>query len=141
MADVGSVSSWVSSGLTSASLALAAFTYFRAGEDRRRSQVARVSIWWINPRRALVRNSNEAAVTVQALVPDTASSERLELGPGETRGLLLPASLDGRAADVALTIVDSYARSWIRRGGGSLKRISKPGPPPETARTLRWEDR
>jgi hypothetical protein len=139
MADVGSVSSWVSSGLTSVSLSLAAYTYFRASQDRRRDQAARVSLWWVNPRKGLVRNSNDVAVTVWALAPDEASSPRLGLGPGETRGLLLPAALDGRAADVALAIVDSYGRSWIRRADGTLDRTSKPASAPETL--LRWEDR
>lgn len=139
MADVGSVSSWVSSGLTSVSLGLAAFTYFRAGEDRRRAQAARVSLWWVNPRRALVRNGNDVAVTVWATVPDAASSERLGLGPGDTRGLLLPAALDGRSSAVALAIIDSYGRCWVRRDGGRLDRV-KTTSATETANTLRWED-
>jgi hypothetical protein len=77
------------------------------------------------------------------MLPDAATSEWLGLGPGETRGLLLPASLAGRSADVALAMVDSYGRSWIRRDGGTLDRAAKPGPAlsRETAETLRWEDR
>jgi hypothetical protein len=143
MADVGSVSSWVSSGLTSVSLGLASYTYFRASGERRRNQAARISLWWVNPRRALVRNSNDVAVSVRAMLAEAATSAWLGLGPGETRGLLLPASFAGRSADVALAMVDSYGRSWIRRDGGALDRAAKPGPAlsPEAAETLRWEDR
>jgi hypothetical protein len=149
-AERGRVSSWVSSLLTGSSLALAAFTYFRATTDRRRTldeaeraQAARVSLWWANPRRALVRNSNDVAVTVRAtLADDEAGSETLGLGPGETRGLLLSAELDGRSAEVALVMIDSHGRTWIRRGDGILDRITSAGsPPPEPGSGLRWETR
>lgn len=145
----GTVSSWVSSLLTGSSVALAAFTYFRATKDRHRAldeseraQAARVSLWWVNPRRALVRNSNDVAVTVRAVLPDDdAGSEPLGLGPGETRELLLSAGLEGRSAGLALMMVDSHGRAWIRNGDGVLDRITSPGPPHEPGPDLRWGDR
>jgi hypothetical protein len=149
-AEWGSVSSWVSSVLTGSSLVIAAFTYYRATKDRRRTldeaeraQAARISLWWVNPRKALVRNSNDVAVTVRATLPDEEeSSERLGLGPGETRSLLLSAALDERASEVELVMIDSHGRTWIRRGDGRLDRLTSAGsPPPEPGPALRWEAR
>ena len=149
-AEWGTVSSWVSSLLTGSSLVLAAVTYFRATKDRRRAldeseraQAGRVSLWWANPRRALVRNSNDVAVTVRAVLPDgEASSEPLGLGPGDTRELLLGFALEGRSADLSLLMIDSHGRTWIRRGDGVLEHLTNAGSPPsEPGSDLRWGDR
>jgi hypothetical protein len=143
----GSVSSWVSSLLTGSSLVIASFTYYRATGDRRRAldeqervQAARVSHWWANPRRALVRNSNDVAVTVRAVLPGETSSDPLGLGPGETRELLLSAALEDRWADVALLVIDSHGRRWFRRGDGALDRLTTDEAPP-TGPDLRWQSR
>ncbi|WP_203830963.1 hypothetical protein [Actinoplanes palleronii] len=154
--DWGNVPSWVGSLLTGSSLALASFTYSRTSGDRRRvleeserSQAARVSLWWINPRKALVRNSNDVAVTVQAFVEGTedespaAASEHLGIGPGQTWSLLLPVSSSSAPTRVDLAIVDGYGRRWIRRTGGTLDRItneeSLPALSPQAETPLRWE--
>ncbi|BBH69327.1 hypothetical protein ACTI_60120 [Actinoplanes sp. OR16] len=154
--DWGNVPSWVGSLLTGSSLGLAAVTYYRSGGDRRRqldeterSGAARVTLWWVNPRKALVRNSNDVAVTVQAIIREDAGkderSEVLGLGPGETRGLLLSADREGKAGAVAVAIVDSYGRSWIRHADGRLDRVtsgsSDSTPGPGSATGLRWEPR
>ncbi|MEV7623319.1 hypothetical protein [Actinoplanes sp. NPDC089786] len=145
----GSVSSWVSSLLTGSSLVIAAFTYYRATKDRRRTldeaeraQAARVTLWWSNPRKARVRNSNDVAVTVRAALPDDeASSDPLGLGPGETRDLMLSVDLEGRSGDLALIVIDSHGRTWIRRGDGVLERLTHAGSPPSAGTQLRWEFR
>jgi hypothetical protein len=145
----------VGSVLTSSSLGLAAVTYFRTSGDRRRAldeaeraQAARVSLWWVNPRKAFVRNSNDVAVTVRAFIPDrAATSDRLGLGPGETRALQLSAGLDGESAGVALAVVDSYGRAWIRRADGVLDRVTAESSAPRPAtrsssqEKFRWEAR
>jgi hypothetical protein len=153
--DWGNVPSWVGTVFTSTSLGLAAVTYARSSDDRRRqraeaerSQAARVSMWWINPRRAQVRNSNDVAVTVQAAISVggmwSATSDRLGLGPGDERGLLLPGERDGESAQVQLYLIDSYGREWIRRGDGTLTALSAAGvpapaePPPSQSPELRW---
>jgi hypothetical protein len=148
--DWGNVPSWVGSLLTGSSLTLAAVTYARSSGDRHRAieetergQAARVSIWWLNPRKAMVRNGNDVAVTVRVLVGDSAASEQLGLGPDETRGLLLPDGLDGQSGAVALTIVDSHGRSWIRRADATLDRVTTASSPPvpPTPEGFRWADR
>lgn len=149
--DWGNVPSWVGSVLTSSSLGLAAVTYFRTSVDRRRvldeaerAQAARVSLWWDNPRRAFVRNSNDVAVTVRAFVPEqVATSDGLGLGPGETRALQLPAELAGDAAKVTLAVVDSYGRSWLRHPDGTLARVTTESSASRSSPQgqLRWEAR
>lgn len=147
--DWGNVPSWVGAVLTGSSLGLAAVTYYRAAGDRRRqldeterSGAARVSLWWLNPRKAMVRNSNDVAVTVQAVLPGTGlASERLGLGPGETRGLLLDGGLGQQSPDVALVVVDAYGRRWIRHADGRLERLGTAGPDATTGTELRWEAR
>lgn len=153
--DWGNVPSWVGSVLTGSSLGIAAVTYWRASGDRRRAldeaeraQAARVSMWWVNPRKAFVRNGNEVAVTVRAFLPDgPVTSDRLGLGPGETRTLQLAAGLDDAPGSVALTVVDSYGRAWIKRADGTLERITAGSPAPDPAtrssspEKLRWETR
>jgi hypothetical protein len=150
----GDVPSWVGSVLTSSSLGIAAVTYFRTSGDRRRAldeaeraQVARVSLWWVNPRKALVRNSNDVAVNVRAFIADQeATSDRMGLGPGETRALQLSAELDGKRSAVSLAVVDSHGRSWIRRADGTLNRVTTESSASLLAtrwsqEKLRWEAR
>jgi hypothetical protein len=146
----GNVPSWVGSVLTSFSIGLAAVSYTRASGDRRRAldeaeraQAARVSLWWVNPRKANVRNSNDVAVTVEVSVAgrDTAS-DPLGLGPGETRVLQLPAGLAGEP--VALLVVDSYGRRWTRRPDGMLERVTSASSVPRSTPSSdrpHWEAR
>ncbi|WP_164842347.1 hypothetical protein [Actinoplanes solisilvae] len=146
--DWGNVPSWVGSVLTGSSLGLAAVTYYRARGDRRRelddaerAQAAHVTLWWVNPRKALVRNSNDVAVTVRAFVPGhPATTGRLGLGPGETRALQLPVELEGRSGDVALEVGDSYGRSWVRHADGGLERVTT-GTATAEPSALRWTER
>jgi hypothetical protein len=146
----GNVPSWVGSVLTSVSVGLGAITYARSTGDRRRAlddaeraQAARVSLWWENPRKANVRNSNDVAVTVQVFVPDRdGGSEPLGLGPGETRVVQLPAGLAGEP--VALAVVDSFGRRWVRRPGGELERVTSESSAPRSTsgpERIRWESR
>jgi hypothetical protein len=149
--DWGNVPSWVGSVLTSFSVGFASITYYRSTNDRRqarddaeRTQAARVSLWWENPRKALVRNSNDVAVTVQVFVEDRDSrSDPLNLSPGETRALQLPVDLADESAAVGLVIVDSYGRSWIRPPYRPLERVTAEHSPPRPSsrERLRWEAR
>jgi hypothetical protein len=154
--DWGNVPSWVGTVLTSSSLGLAAFTYFRSSRDRRRqlddaerSQAARVSMWWVNPRRAVVRNGNDVAVTVQAVIADgpETSSERLGLGPGEDRDCSCPAGSTARLGACSCAWPIPFGRSWIRGDDGTLERVNTPTVwalaerPTSRSGGLRWEDR
>ena len=80
--DWGTVPAWVGSLLTGFSLLIAAITYLRSAEERRRenaenarAQAALVSSWPVNVRRWQVRNGNTVAVSVQALIDDSHLSE------------------------------------------------------------------
>ena len=146
--DWGNVPSWVGSVLTGTSLAIAAGTYARATKDRRRalddterSQAARVSMWWVNPTKALVRNGNDVAVVVQAIIPPSAASAQVALAPDETRTLTLRDVRDGESDAVELSIIDSYGRSWIRRGA-TLERVTTGSSVPTPAsEEIHWTDR
>jgi hypothetical protein len=150
--DWGNVPAWVGTLFTSASLSLAAFTYARnSGErarerhDRERAQAAKVSWWPVSSRRLLVRNGNDVAVLLRARATRAGSveeSEQVAFGPGETRGLRLPASFespDGGAPAIGLIIVDSYGRVWSRTPDGALDRAA--GAEPAPAVSLEWEGR
>ena len=155
---LGNVPSWVGALLTGSSLGVASFTYYRTAGDRRRTQheaergqAARVSLWWTNPRKGWVRNGNDVAVTVRAFLraPDgtswSAYTDRIGLGPGETRGLLRSAQTGEAPAPVLLDMVDSYGRAWIRHGDGTLNRRTAAdrdsSDQPPLSRDLRWDDR
>ena len=135
--DWGNVPAWVGAIFTSASLSLAAVTYARNSAeraherlDRDRAQAAKVSSWPVTSRRLLVRNGNEVAVLVGAVATRgerSAAAEQVAFGPGETRGLRLPAGFETAALE--LTIVDSYGRVWSRATDGALDRVLPTAPP------------
>jgi hypothetical protein len=154
--DWGNVPAWVGSILTGSSLAVAAITYVRSAEERRRenaenarAQAALVSSWPVNLRRWQVRNGNTVAVSVQARIDDDHRSEPVVLYPSETRALRLPSGVEVRTTFLPLLIVDSFGRRWIRHGDGELAEVrdrepkGSPTSPRSSGRpeTPTWEDR
>ena len=146
--DWGNVPSWVGSLLTGTSLGIAAVTYLRNGRERRREnderarkQASLVSCWAVNPRRWLVRNGNDVAVSVQVLLDDDTGSEPVTLAPGETRGMRLTAGVTIRTPFPPLVIVDSFGRRWTRRETGELVESTGGRPNPSSPAFLTWDER
>lgn len=152
MSDVewGNVPAWVGSILTGSSLIIAAITYVRSAQERRRenaekarAQAALVSSWPVNVRRWQVRNGNTVAVSVQALIDGDNRSEPVVLYPSETRAIRLPAGVEVGTTFLPLLIVDSFGRRWIRHGAGELVEVTERDSAGSTTRqpALTWEDR
>jgi len=146
--DWGNVPAWVGSLLTGFSLTIAAISYVRNGQERRkenaeraREQAALVSCWAVNPRRWSVKNGNGVAVSVRVVVDAETWSAPVVFAPGETRGLRVPSDVEIGTLFLPQEIVDSFGRRWERLGSGELRETAGVAVSPRPAARLIWEER